>query len=140
MNPQPQPRGVDRQGIPRFQLEESFRVSGFRYKKTDSDAHPEAPEPSVVRPPTAGWSGTPSRQLNQSSTYATAAPSRPWPATTSDSAGESLPGRRGDPRAGRWPGSTTSDITAHSGAETELGQPGWTQCLAGQSPAAVGAT
>jgi hypothetical protein len=31
------------QGIPRYQLEESF--SGFRYKKIDSDAHPE---PSAV--------------------------------------------------------------------------------------------
>jgi hypothetical protein len=41
--PLPQPRGADRQGTPRFQLEESF--SGFLYKKTDSDAHPE---PSVV--------------------------------------------------------------------------------------------
>ncbi len=56
-----------------------------------------------------------------------------------------MPDRRGDPLPGRWPGSITSNIAAHSApsrgrAETELGQPGWTQSLAGHPLAAVGAT
>jgi hypothetical protein len=85
-----------RQGIPRFQLEDSF--SGFLYKKTDSDAHRAHPEPSVVeRPPTAGWTGTPSRPGTGGRQPGDPRPhvlSRgspaPRPATAADSAGESF--------------------------------------------------
>ncbi len=142
------PSGADRQVKQRIQLEESRSASGFRYKQTDADAHRGSPaDPKVERPPTAGWTTTYSRpgpaagsQLPQDPTYAcrhsTAAEAR----NTADSAGEQQPGRRGNPRPGRWPGSRLSGIAAHgapSGAETVLGQPGWTRGRAGHQLAAV---
>jgi hypothetical protein len=128
---------MGRQGKPRFQLEGS--LSGFRYKKTDSDVHPE--QSAMGRPPTAGWTGTPShpgtggrQPVDPRPLRTLPRPPRLRPATVADSAGGLVPGRGGEPTARTMARPIMPDIAAHSapcGAETDLGRPGWTQSLAG---------
>jgi hypothetical protein len=81
-------------------------------RPTRTPTEESTPDSEVERPPTAGWTETFSRpgtaagsQLPQDPTYACRHSTVPEARNTADSAGEQQPGRRGNPRPGRWPGS-----------------------------------
>jgi hypothetical protein len=94
----------------------------------------------VDRPPTAGWTGTPSRPGTGGRQPAEPRPLRtlPQPRARGPPPPRTRPGARAGP-AGKPPARamarrTMPDIAARSGprgAETDLERPGWTQSLAG---------